>query len=237
MPPPDPLPGALDALDPIRRRRGAALARPSAARVVEVLGATARGLTAQEVADALGRHHTGVRARIAALESAGIVEARTDPPAGRGRPARRYLLAPDPGEREAAGHRELVRLLMALVREAGFGPVEIERFGERQGAGIVEPGGGVSEVRAVFERFGFAPRQTGDGATIDLVLDRCPFIDGVEAPSGDLICLLHRGLARGMAMRTAPEIGTVDLEIREPRLAGCRLLMSRRDSGDGPDHS
>ena len=72
---------------------------------------------------------------------------------------RRYALAPDPGEREAIGHRELVRLLMGLVRQTGLGPEEMERFGERQGWAVPAPGGGIGELRQAFERLGFAPRE------------------------------------------------------------------------------
>jgi predicted ArsR family transcriptional regulator len=219
-------PDALDALAPARQRRARALARPAARRIERVLRQASGALTAQEIADLLGRHHTGVRAQLGALERSGVVEVRVDPPDGRGRPARRYALAPDPGDREAAGHRELVRLLMSLVREAGFGPAEIERFGERQGASIVQPGAGAGELREAFERLGFAPRPVEGGAPGDLVLGRCPFADGVEAPHGQLICLLHLGLARGIAREAAPGTEVVDLEVKEPRRAGCRLRLS-----------
>ncbi len=228
-------PGVLDALAPARRGREDALLRPPARRIERALRAAPRGLTAQELAEAVGRHHTGVRAQLAELERCGVVEARVDPSAGRGRPPRRYVLAPDPAEREAAGHRELVHLLMSLVREAGFGPTEIERFGERQGASIARPGAGVAELGGAFERLGFAPRDAEDGHPGDLILHRCPFADGVEAPNGQLICLLHRGLARGIAREAAPGTDLLDLEVKEPRRAGCRIRLSSpapvRDDG------
>jgi predicted ArsR family transcriptional regulator len=230
------MPGdAAEALSGAGRLRAAALARPAAARIADVLAAAPGGMTAQEVATALGLHHTGVRSRLAGLERAGVVEARTDPPDGRGRPARRYVLTPDPAEREAAGHRALVRLLMAVVRESGFGAADVERFGERQGRVFVLPAGGPAEVTAAFERLGFAPREVEPGPAPDLVLDRCPFADGVEAPGGHLICVLHRGLARGMAREAAPGVEVVGLDARDPRLAGCRLRMAvvRDDGGTG----
>ena len=184
--------------------------------------------TAQEVADALGLHHTSVRVQLAALEGAGVVEGLTDPPSGRGRPVRRYVLAPDPGDREAVGHRELVRLLMGLVRQTGLGPEEMERFGERQGWAVPAAGRrhrrAAARVRAPRLR---AARGPGPGPA-DLVLGRCPFADGVEAPGGELICLLHRGLARGIAARAAPEVAVTDLVIEDPRRAGCRLRLAAR---------
>jgi len=221
-------PDILEALVPIRRRRTDARSRRRLRGIEEALRESASGMTAQEVADAVGRHHTGVRARLAELERAGLVEARLDPPAGRGRPPRRFSLAPDAADREAAGHRELVRLLMRLVRGAGFGPAEVERFGERQGAGIVRPGRGIREVEEVLDRLGFAPCRAAAGGRAALVLRRCPFADGVESPSGHLICLLHRGLARGMLRQAAPGAQLIDLEIRVPRRAGCLLHLSPR---------
>ncbi len=219
---------ALDALSPARHARAEALARPPARRVAAALEAAPRPQTAQEVADALGLHHTGVRIQLAALEKAGVVEGRTDPPRGRGRPVRRFALAPAPAEREADGHRELVRLLMGVVRQTGLGPDEMERFGERQGWAVPLPGGGIDELRGAFERLGFAPREVPGKDPPDLVLDSCPFADGVEAPGGELICLLHRGLARGIALRAAPGVTVTDLVIEDPRRAGCRLCLAAR---------
>lgn len=219
-------PDALDALSPARHTRAAALARAPARRVAAALEAAPGPQTAQELADALGLHHTGVRIQLAALERAGVVEGRTDPPRGRGRPVRRYELAPAPGEREASGHRELVRLLMGVVRQTGLGPEEMERFGERQGWAVPTPGGGIGELRDAFERLGFAPHEIPGGDVPDLVLDHCPFADGVEAPGGDLICILHRGLARGIALRAAPGVAVTDLVIEDPRRAGCRLRLA-----------
>jgi len=222
------VPDALDALAPARHTRAAVLARPAARRVAAVLAAADEPLTAQDVADALERHHTGVRVQLTALERAGVVERRTDPPSGRGRPACRYALAPDPADREASGHRELVRLLMGVVRETGLGSDEMERFGERQGWASASYGGGLAELRDAFERLGFAPREVPGGTVPDLVLGNCPFSDGVEAPAGELICILHLGLARGIAGRADPDLEVTDLIVEDPRRAGCRLRLATR---------
>ncbi|HET6692530.1 MAG TPA: hypothetical protein VFG74_16875, partial [Miltoncostaeaceae bacterium] len=62
-----PRPAVVDALIPARHARMAVLARPSARRVASVLERAGRLLTAQEVAEELGLHHTGVRTQLAAL--------------------------------------------------------------------------------------------------------------------------------------------------------------------------
>lgn len=218
-------PDALDALAPARHAQSAVLARPAARRIAALLEEAGAPLTAQQVADALGRHHTSVRAQLDALERAGVAEGVTDPPHGRGRPVRRYVLASGAGDREAVGHRELVRLLMGVVRQTGLGPEEMERFGEGQGWTVPAEDGGVGEIRDAFARLGFAPREVPGPAPADLVLDRCPFADGVEAPGGELICVLHRGLARGIAARAAPGVTVTELVVEEPRRAGCRLRL------------
>jgi predicted ArsR family transcriptional regulator len=221
-------PDPLDALVPARHARATVLARPAAARVAAAVARAGRPVTAQEVADALGRHHSGVRAQIAALERAGVLVGQTDPPAGRGRPVRRWTPAPDPAEREAVGHRELVRLLLGVVRGTGLGPDDMERFGEAQGLSVPAEGAGVDELRETFARMGFAPRAL-EGDPGDLVLDACPFAEGVENPGGELICILHRGLARGIAARTAPDVVVEELVVEDPRRAGCRLRLARRE--------
>ncbi len=218
-------PDAVDALSPARHARAAVLARPAAQRVTAALAAASGPMTAQEVADALGLHHTGVRTQLGALERAGVIDAETDPPRGRGRPVRRYSLAPELGDREAIGHHELVRLLMGLVRQTGLGADEMERFGERQGVAVPVRGGGLSELREAFERMGFAPREIPGPAPADLILERCPFVEAVEAPGGELVCILHRGLARGIARQAAPEVTVTDLLPEDPRRAGCRLCL------------
>lgn len=228
-------PAAVDALVPARHARSAMLARPAAQRVAVVLRQATGPMTAQEVAEAVGRHHTGVRAQLLALERAGVIAGRTDRPGRRGRPVRRYSPIPDPDEREAEGHRELVRLLMSLVRQLGLGPEEMESFGERQGAGITRREGGLEELWSAFERMGFAPRPPDDGRSADVVLGRCPFVDGVEAPGGDLICVLHRGLARGILERAAPGVHVAALVTEDPRRAGCRLRLTSDTSTPSDD--
>lgn len=133
-------------------------------------------LRIKEVADALGLHHTGVRTQVAILEGAGVVESHADPPRGRGRPARCYVLVPDPGDREARAHRELIRLLVGLAYRTGIDPDEMGRFGEGQGWAAPTPGGGIGELRDAFERMGFAPREVPDTNPTDLILDRRPFV-------------------------------------------------------------
>ena len=116
---------------------------------------------------------------------------------------------------------------MGVVRQTGLGPDEMERFGERQGWAVPSPGGGHRRAAERVRAPGVRPaRGARAGTSPDLVLGSCPFADGVEAPGGELICVLHRGLARGIALRAAPEVTVTDLVVEDPRRAGCRLRLA-----------
>lgn len=208
-----------------RTRRQEALSRPATRRVADALASADHPLTAQQVADQLGLHHSGVRGHLNALVLAGVAESTTQQPQGRGRPRTLYTLTPDPDAQEAEGHRELVRLLMNLVNRMGLGPEDMESFGEGQGTTIPRPGGGADELRDAFARLGFAPREVPGPPPRDLVLDRCPFAAGVEAVGGELICVLHRGLAKGIAATACPDVRVRELIEQDPRIAGCRLRL------------
>ena len=77
---------------PDPRVRDEALSRTAARRVADVLRESDRGMTAQEIADVLGLHHTGVRVQLNSLVEAGVLVSSTDPPHGRGRPRTRFSL-------------------------------------------------------------------------------------------------------------------------------------------------
>ena len=218
---------ALEALAPCGPEDLGLLSRPSARRIVSVIHASLGGATVREITDALGVHHTTVRVQLADLASAGVVEARADPPSGPGRPPVRFVLRPRPSGREAAGHRALVRLVMSLARRVGLGPAEVERFGAGQGAAIVRPGGGVAEITSAFERLGFAPRCPAGGEPGEVVLGRCPFAAGPDGTAGQLVCRMHRGLVTGMAQVAAPGVELLDFGVKDVEGASCRLRLSR----------
>ena len=207
-----------------------ALAQPSRRRIAEILSGAPAGLTPFELAQAVGLHHNAVRRHLEVLARAGVVRSERDAAAGRpGRPSRRYRLVATEGLAEA-GHRELVRLLIELIRRAGASEHDVEEFGrdegrllghgQRTGAGIVETLAGL----------GFAPDDVTESAAkgrgeLDLRLRRCPFVDAVLAEGGHLVCALHRGLTLGVLDATAPDAYLAAFEIRDPIAAGCRVLV------------
>lgn len=220
-----------------------ALAHPSRERIAEALGKAPAGLTVADLATRVGLHHNAVRQHLRVLAQAGVVASAPSPPTGRrGRPSARYVLAAPHGV-AAVGHRELVRLLLEIVRRTGVDPREMERFGHEQGRDALDldPAQGIEGLRATLAGLGFAPdevtgasqRQAGE---IDLRLRSCPFKDAVLEKGGELICALHRGLVDGTLSRVAPEARLQTFEPRDPVEAGCRVVVAGLPSdGEPPD--
>ncbi|MEW6581688.1 MAG: helix-turn-helix domain-containing protein [Actinomycetota bacterium] len=225
-----------DLLEPDHEAVARALSHASRRRIAGVLSDTPGGLTVFEIAERVGLHHNAVRQHLAQLASAGLVSSEREAPRGRGRPRIRYRMI-DSGAQVEAGHRELVRLLVSLLRVAGIGPEDLESFGREQGRRLAaDHADGPSAVFATFARLGFAPRETTTaaeraGGMVAASLEHCPFRDAVVYPGGDSVCRLHRGLARGLLDVADPGGNVVDLEVRDPVVAGCRLVIARGEGG------
>lgn len=207
-----------------------AIAHPSRRRIAEAVGAAPAGLTVAELAERVALHPNAVRQHLAVLQRVGVVVAAPSPPTGRrGRPSARYALAAPHGV-AAVGHRELVRLLLELVRRSGTDEDGVEAFGWEQGRRLVREDADIDELTAAFAGLGFAPDEVTSVAARhagerDVRLRACPFKDAVLAEGGHLICALHRGLVRGALERVDDEAELAIFEPRHPVTAGCRVVM------------
>jgi predicted ArsR family transcriptional regulator len=196
-------------------------------------------MTAFELAGAVGLHHNAVRQHLETLARSGLVSASRDAPAGRrGRPSTRFHLVSQEAV-EAAGHRELVRLLVQLVRRAGASEREVEEFGREEGRVIAQPGAGAQTLVGGLARLGFAPedvtsevrRRRGE---MELRLRHCPFQEAVLAEGGALVCALHRGLTLGILDRAAEDANLVAFEPHDPIAAGCRVALRGLSRDEAP---
>lgn len=207
-----------------------ALAHPSRRAIAEALGAAGPGSTVADLALRVGLHPNAVRQHLAALQRAGVVVAAPAAPTGRrGRPSVRYALAA-PHAVAAVGHRELVRLLLELVRRTRTSEDDVEAFGWEQGRRLAADGAGIEGLKASLAGLGFAPEEVTPEAErrageMDVRLRACPFKDAVLAEGGHLICVLHRGLVRGALDRIDPGAELAVFEPRHPVTAGCRVLV------------
>lgn len=207
-----------------------ALAHPTRRGVAEALGAATEGLTVAQIADRVSLHPNAVRQHLEVLQRAGVVVAAPSAPTGRrGRPSTLYALAA-PHAVTAVGHRELVRLLLELVRRTRLGDDDVEAFGWEQGGRIIPEDSRPETLTASIAGLGFAPEEvTPEGdrrrGLMDLRLQACPFKDAVLSEGGHLVCALHRGLVRGALERIDLEAELAVFEPKDPVTAGCRVLI------------
>ena len=208
-----------------------ALAHPSRTAIAEALGSSPGGLTVAELASRVGLHPNAVRQHLDVLQRAGVVVSAPSAPTGRrGRPSARYALAA-PHAVAAVGHRELVRLLLELVRRAGTGEDQVEAFGWEQGRMLVRLDAPPEALPAAFAGLGFAPEEVTPeparrAGEMDLRLRACPFKEAVLAEGGHLICALHRGMVRGVLERVDDAAELTVFEPKDPVTAGCRILVT-----------
>jgi predicted ArsR family transcriptional regulator len=190
-----------------------------------VLAARPEGLTAHEIAEAVGLHHNAVREHLGVLARAGVISSAPAPPTGRpGRPGIRHRLA-DPDGARRHGHAELVRLLMSVVRRAGIDDDAAEEIGRDEGRLMAEGGGGAGFAGSL-AALGFAPEDRTSAARrrrgeLELVLRHCPFREAVASPGGEIVCRLHRGLSAGLLEGGGGHI--VTFEPDDPAAGRCRV--------------
>ena len=199
--------------------------RPTRAAIIEMLGASPTGMTTAELASALGRHPNAVRKQLRALTSDGSVGAEREVSGRRGRPAVRYRAAEE--RREAAAAQRLASMLVELVGEMGPDESQVEEFGRRQATRLATTRDGRAALLDLLTTMGFSPRETTGAkpsreGRLEVVLGHCPFEAAVKAGGGELVCVLHRGLSRGLVEMT-PTGRLTAFEIHPPETAGCRI--------------
>jgi predicted ArsR family transcriptional regulator len=206
-------------------RRRAGDAPPTRVAILEALDASPDGMTAAALASALGRHPNGVRRQLRALTRDGSVGAEREISGRRGRPAVRYRIAGE--RREALATQRLASMLVELVAQIGPEEADVEEFGRRQAARLAATRNGREALLGLLTTMGFAPRESTPAAAsragrLEVALGRCPFADAVRADGGTLVCVLHRGLSRGL-VEMSPGGRLTGFEMRPPERAGCRI--------------
>lgn len=200
--------------------------RPTRRAILEMLAESPAGMTAAELAGALGLHPNGVRKQLQSLVRDGSVGAERVVSGRRGRPAARYRAADE--RREATAAQQLAAMLVELLDEIEPDEARVEEFGRRQAARFAGTRDGRSALLDTLTTMGFSPRETtgvkgSRGGHLDVVLGHCPFAAAVGAAGGRLVCVLHRGLSRGLLERT-PTGRLTGFEILSPEIAGCRIV-------------
>lgn len=191
-----------------------ALADPRRRALVDLVAAAAGPLDARELGAALGLHANTVRWHLALLEEAGLVEARTLPPAGRGRPRTGWVAVRR--AEPAAEYRLLAQLLAGTLAGAPDGAERARDAGRGWGEYLVEraePGVAVDGPEAqrrvvqLLAGHGFAPEPVEGG----IALHACPFLEVARA-HGTVVCSAHRGLVEGALAELGSPLAVAGLE-------------------------
>jgi predicted ArsR family transcriptional regulator len=180
-------------------------------------------LTVADLTDHVGLHHTAVRQHLAKLLAAGLVVEEAEHRTTRGRPRLRYTVAPAAAGRwDVSGPYERVAVLLAEALRTGDAPADVGRRAVQRRR-LVKAGDPVSTMIAEMARQGFEPSlRTRQGET-ELVLGCCPYQAAARA-NPEAVCALHLGMAEGVAEQVGG-IEVTGLVPRDPRRAGCRLLL------------
>lgn len=196
-----------DAPADTRARQHRALATASRRRLLALLQEADDPVPATQLAEVVDLHVTTVRAHLAVLEQAGLVQSAQDRTGRPGRPATVYTAVDErvarPGDDRTGGYHLLAEMLVdGLSRGAppsddpSSWAIELgDRWGPRllDRMGYAPDSDGTAVLHDSFERLGFAPQTTAD----EVRLHACPFLD-VAMGNEAVVCDLHLGMARGM---------------------------------------
>ena len=219
-----------------QRLQAEALADPTRFAAYQHIRRAGQPLSVAEVTDAVGVHHTAVRAHLTKLRDAGLVTESHAEPSGRGRPKLLYTAVDGTADSGRDAYQELSSMLARVVRE-GSTPRLVGAAAGREAALGRDPSGTTDTIDLIEREardLGFDPVRRGRAGRPELVLRHCPFAD-VAADDPDSICSLHLGVAEGVAGLRG-DVEVLGMVVRDPYRAGCRLQMRRIDPAETPVH-
>lgn len=212
------------------------LGDPARLLIVEAL--VERPLLISDLVHLTGLHRNTVRAHLARLEAAGVVERERRDPIGRGRPATSYRLRATFAA-SGAEQRLLIGALVRLLAGAYDDRAEEHALHEgylagRQLATAHGPRSiqrALSDVVQILRDLAFSPALTQGRGVTRIALRNCPFAVSPDDPRGGIICAFHLGLIRGVVEGSGPP-GSHDVRLLphvEPSL--CRTEIRFAEIG------
>jgi predicted ArsR family transcriptional regulator len=205
-----------------------ALAQSTRARLFGLLTQLRKPAATEELASRLDPHPNGVRVHLERLRGAGLV-ARERTRQARGRPRDMWLIAPGarPGGEAPSGYRELGRWLARVISPSKGSIGAVEATGREIGGELAPDGDCAPEEKmyAVLTSLGFQPhREAGPADRLTYGLRNCPYRDAVRE-SPEVVCSLHRGIARGLLDALAPDTKLAAFVPHDPNVAGCLIQL------------
>lgn len=199
-----------------------AVADPVRLRIVRHL-ADGGSATLTELADVAGVHLNTIRAHVAALERADVLESAQKAATGPGRPAAEYRLAEGWGL-SSTGFLELAGLLAAALVRSAPDAEALRATGADWGRYLVgRPGRRdvATEVPRALERLGFHAAVSGETVRIS----GCPC--AVVSPDHpEVVCALATGLVEGVLAASGSDLRVSEHD-NHPERRRCKLRLSR----------
>lgn len=215
------LPAVADPADP--------LVQPTRARLFALLTDGRRPRGVEGLAEELGLHPNGVRLHLERMREAGLVE-RAKVSSGRGRPRWDWSVAPgaEPGGVAPTDYLHLARWLARLAEPSPQGLKRVERTGREIGRELAPRDAAKRPADAMLTALaalGFQPeRREGHGQVL-YCLGNCPYRDAVRE-NQEVVCTLHRGMARGLLDVLEPDSRLAGFVARDPYIAGCLIEVA-----------
>ena len=212
------------------------LFQPTRRRLFALLGELGGSASTDELAARLGLHPNGVRTHLQRMHDAGLViRRRVSRP--RGRPRDEWAIAPTarPGGDPPQAYGALARWLARAIPATPARLREVEATGREVGQELVSasatsPGQALGEVLTAL---GFQPEiDHQPGGRLSCRLGNCPYRDSVRE-NQDVVCMLHRGLTRGVLDRLAPTATLARFVPHDPDRAGCEIDVEGLASAPG----
>jgi predicted ArsR family transcriptional regulator len=179
-----------------------------------------------QLAARLAMHPNGVRRHLAHMEAAGLVVRRRVPQA-RGRPRDEWAVSPAARatDDELEAYRTLAGWLARAVPATPRRLRDVERTGVEIGRELALAASAAPEqvVEDVLAALGFQPQvDRRPGGHLSCRLRSCPYSDSVRQ-NQPVVCVLHRGITRGVLDQVAPGATLARFVPHDPDRAGCEI--------------
>ncbi len=221
--------GGPSVVDESLQQEARALGDPTRHRLFRYIADAGHPVGVAELTEFVQLNHNAVRQHLAVLKEASLVVEEVEERSRPGRPRLLYRLHPEVSDRwsTSGAYSWLATLLANAVRRKQE-PRQIGRQeGHRRAVELAGSGDGAALLEAEMVRRGFRPTKVEKGRRVEFVLGRCPFAEVAGSDPGT-VCQVHLGLAEGLA----EGIGGVQVErlvAKDPRRAGCRLIVRREN--------